>query len=189
MIKTVSVKLEQNDIDRVKEQLEILADDFSIVGETLPETIKNLVEDGEKYANQQYASFEYRNSPTHCTIKSNIDGLKGSISLVGKDAFYEEFGTGELGARDPHPTKNRFDVPLNEYNSGPFVSTHVRKTTRAGWHYWIYYDMRGQKGYLKSGLTYGIPSGKMMYNTGKHLHNELSEKTKDLGEKLISKFK
>lgn len=178
--------LSVSSIDLVQSKLEVLADDIGIAPN---EIIKKLLNEGEKYAQDRYNGYQYRNSKEECTItKTDIgsDDLSGEVKLVGRSAFYEEFGTGERGKSNPHPTKDKFTIPLNDYNSGPYVSTHTR--TKSGKHYWFYQPMAGEKGYLKSGLTYGIPSGKMMYQTGKHLHKESKKLVKEHGEKIVNKF-
>ena len=126
MSKTVLVKLEQNDIARVIEQVNLLADSVKIAPEDI---VSKLVTAGKDFAQDAYNSFRYRNSKEGCTITGNSDGLSGYVALVGTGAFYEEFGTGERGKAMYHPAKNKFDVPLNDYNSGPYVSSHINKKT------------------------------------------------------------
>lgn len=179
-------KLTVDSIDLMQSKLEVLADDIKIAPN---EMIKKLINKGEEYAQNQYNTYPYRNSKEDCTItKTDMgnDDLSGEVKLVGRSAFYEEFGTGERGKSNPHPTKNKFEIPLKDYNSGPFVSTHTR--TKSGRHYWFYKPMAREKGYLKSGLTYGIPSGKMMYYTGKYLHKESKEMVKEQGKQMIQRF-
>lgn len=179
-------ELNPESINLMISKLDLLADDIKIAPKLI---VKQLLSKGESYAKNAYSAYPYRNSKEECMIKSDTDddGTSGFVSLVGKSAFYEEFGTGELGASNSHPTKSDFTIPLKDYNSGPFVSTHTR--TKSGKHYWFYKPMAGEKGYLKSGLTYGIPSGKMMYNTGKYLHKESKELVKEHGKEMLDKFK
>lgn len=117
------------------------------------------------------ASFLNSATPQTGTERSTIvadtnrtnKGYEGIISLTGPNAVYDEFGVGEEGAKDPHPIKSNFN--LNDYNSGPFVSTHINKN---GTHYWFYGPMRGRPYFdAKSGYTEGVPSGKQMFNTSK----------------------
>lgn len=109
-------------------------------------------------------------APRSGTSGNNIYGeyKKNGIGMVvmqGEHALYDEFGTGEEGLNDPHPMKGNF--PLNDYNSGPFVSTHINEET--GRHYWYYAPMGGQPYFRPDGYTEGIPSGKQMYNTLQYL--------------------
>ena len=97
---------------------------------------------------------------------SSKDGYSRQVVMSGPNAIYDEFGTGEEGAADPHPLKSKFG--LNPYNSGPYVSTHVNKN---GKHYWFYRPMASiePRYFKKSGYTQGTPSGKQMYNTLRYL--------------------
>lgn len=141
-----------------------LIEELSYTSSTLQEaTCENIV---ERICNDasQYASYLNAVAPQSGTDKSivgkEIDGRQGSVYLSGKSAVYDEFGTGEEGALNAHPMKANF--ALNPYNSGPFVSTHLDKY---GQHFWFYTPMAGREFYNEKGLTYGIPSGKQMYNT------------------------
>lgn len=184
MSKTIPVKLTVDDIDRVNAQLELLSDSMKLASEVI---VTKLVRAGKEFAQNEYDKFPYRNSKEECSINGDSDGLSGYISLVGTSAFYEEFGTGERGRAIYHPAKNKFDAPLNDYNSGPYVSSHVNKKT--GEHYWFYKPMRGENGYEQSGYTKGIPSGKMMYNTGKYLHKKSKEVCKEVAQQLVDGLK
>ena len=97
---------------------------------------------------------------------SSKDGYSRQVVMSGPNAIYDEFGTGEEGAAKPHPLKSNFG--LNDYNSGPYVSTHINKK---GKHYWFYRPMgRIEPRYFKpNGYTEGTPAGKQMYNTLRYL--------------------
>ena len=82
------------------------------------------------------------------------------------NAVYDEFGTGEEGLASPHPMHETTSRPLNPYNSGPYVSTHIDYT---GKHYWIYAPNAGIGNYDQNGKTYGIPAGKQIYNATKEI--------------------
>lgn len=132
---------------------------------------------------ETYAKYYYSMSPSTGSQRSTVTSKKlaresgGYIVLQGPQAFYEEFGTGEEGASDPHPMKPFFK--LNPYNSGPYVSTHVNK--KNGKHYWFHWPLAGQP-YFESvtGYTEGTPSGKIMYYTSKDLEKKASEIAKDI---------
>lgn len=115
--------------------------------------------------------------------KVTESGKKGYIALQGPNAIYDEFGTGEEGATDPHPRKNEF--PLNPYNSGPFVSTHVNP--KNGRHYWYYPPMAGKPFYKEPyGYAEGVPSGKQMYYTAQYIRDNTK---KVVQEKLSDAIK
>ena len=146
-----------------------LIDELRYTASTLEESVceeivTNICNDGKQYATI-LNSIAPQSGVEKSIVGSEVYGSKGELYLQGKSAVYDEFGTGEEGAFNPHPLKNNFG--LNPYNSGPFVSTHVDKY---GQHFWFYTPMRGKPYFFENGLTYGIPSGKQMYNTLQHIN-------------------
>lgn len=133
--------------------------------------VEQLIEKGEKQANLYHASApNYGINDTRIDSEMSLNGnnSKGSIYMTGPSAVYKEFGTGEEGAANGHPLKWQTNVPLNGYNSGPFVSKHINKSGR---HYWIV-----PKGHYRpnsyvrdNGYTEGIPAGKVMYSTAQYI--------------------
>ena len=103
---------------------------------------------------------------------SSKDGYSRQVVMSGPNAIYDEFGTGEKGAAKPHPLKSNFG--LNDYNSGPYVSTHIN---RKGKHYWFYRPAaRVEPRYFKrNGYTEGTPSGRQMYNTLRYLEKNAKD--------------
>lgn len=163
--------------------------------------VDKLVDFGVDWA-MQYDAQAPRSGDGYNTIspispKLTKSTVRGGIQMQGDDAIYDEFGTGEEGAADPHPMKNQFSQ-LNPYNSGPIVSKNVNP--KNGRHYWYYPPMDG-KPYFNFpdegvGYTEGIPSGKQMYNTLQDLRkNERSIATFEINKaiaeinKAINKFK
>lgn len=152
-------------ISKVQTAIKDLTDGFNGLHDDLEETVpgsivKDLLDNGYAKAVELNAAAPRSGTKTPKVKKDIGEGNHRSIILHGKDAVYDEFGTGEEGASDPHPTKDNFG--LNPYNSGPFVSTHIDTNGR---HYWFYDKMEGMPYFYEDGLTYGIPSGKQMYNT------------------------
>ena len=147
-------------VDDLKKRFEGLSKDLKV---TVPgRIVDDICDAGVDKANELNDDAP-RSGVDGVTIKKQKDkGVDnhGLIVMSGNDAVYDEFGTGEEGASDPHPMKSEFG--LNPYNSGPFVSTHIDDNGR---HYWFYSDMEGMPYFYEGGLTYGIPSGKQMYNT------------------------
>lgn len=181
----MKLSLSEANIKSLIDDLEYLEDSLTFASQSI---VKKLVNAGYEKAN------ELNNmAPQSGTSKSVVNkntgkttryGTSGSISLEGESAIYDEFGTGEEGAADPHPIKSNFG--LNPYNSGPFVSTHINAEN--GKHFWFYTPMAGQPYFESSGYTEGIPSGKQMYNTLKYIreikqdiiNQELNNATKTL---------
>lgn len=148
----------QTAIDNLKKGFDGLHDDLE---ETIPGSIVDDICDAGFAKATELNALAPRSGTSTPEVKKDVgDGNHRSIVLDGADAVYDEFGTGEEGAHDPHPMKG--DFGLNPYNSGPFVSTHIDKN---GLHFWFYSNMEGMPYFYDGGLTYGIPSGKQMYNT------------------------
>lgn len=139
--------------------------------------VNRLVDDGTSIAKQLNASAPKSGDvdndiiPVHSKVSEN-GKAKGSITMQGPNAVYDEFGTGEYGADNPHPLKGNFG--LNPYNSGPFVSTHINSKGR---HYWFY------KGY-----TEGIPSGKQMYTTAQILKKDKNKIATEILSNYLQKY-
>lgn len=139
--------------------------DKTLSDATCAQIVQRLCDKGYDYATL-LNSVAPQSGTEKSIVDTDINETSGEIFLYGPNAVYDEFGTGEEGAFNPHPMKN--DFPLNPYNSGPFVSSHVDEF---GQHYWFYKPMKGHPYFFPNGLTYGIPSGKQMYNTLNYIRN------------------
>lgn len=149
-------------------RVETLADNINVANELI---VEQLIDKGEKQANLYHATVaNYGINDTHIDSEMSLNGnsSKGSVLMTGPSSVYLEFGTGEEGAADGHPLKWQTNVPLNGYNSGPFVSKHINKSGR---HYWIIPKGKySPNSYVKAnGYTEGIPAGKVMYNTAQYM--------------------
>lgn len=96
-----------------------------------------------------------------------------TVSMVGPQAWYSEFGTGTYGELSPHPLKGRFG--LNPYNSGPTIRPASEKVSMktdipVGSLYWTYKDSNGQIHYSQ-----GIPAQKEVYDAGQKLESKAAE--------------
>lgn len=155
------VKLSEAGIKEAVYKIKFLKDSVNVGSQRI---VEELVEKGVGIASTYNA-----NAPQSGLEKSNVvgkttdSGNKGYVALIGDSAVYDEFGTGEQGASDPHPMKGNFG--LNPYNSGP----HIFYNELAGRYQWRYRPMAGRPYFTNTGLTEGIPSGKQMYNTSKDL--------------------
>ena len=179
-----------------------LINDIEHLGDTLTDTGKSIV---DKLVDTGIAKArELNNSAPRSGLHENtIDGEKaklirnkysGSVYMTGEDAIFDEFGTGEEGASDPHPLSGTIQFsmpPYSGYITGPYVSTHVNP--KNGRHYWYYSPMDG-KPYFDfpdegKGYTEGIPSGKQMYNTLQYLRQEEKGITKSVLHDALHTFK
>ena len=162
MNKTINVGLDTGELTDLVKKLKQLSNDMKKLPSLLAEEVAN---DGLEELNRQYTMTNQENvDDIEILVEQNNNGYK--IVGKGKDVIYAEFGTGEVGKENPHDRKNEFN--LNDYNSGPFVSTHVNSKGR---HYWFY------KGY-----TEGIPAGKQFFNTSNYIRNK---GVKKISERLV----
>lgn len=161
MNKVMHIGFNTNDINKAIAKLTKLDADLK----TLPDKlVQEIADDGLKHLDMLYGAtqFDENSGDIHTSVKKTALGY--AIVASGKDVIYEEFGTGEVGKENPHPEKSEY--PLNDYNSGDFVSTHINENGR---HYWFY-----------NGKYYeGIASGKQIFNTRNYILNDGIKKAKD----------
>lgn len=168
----MKIRLSKAGIKDAMNKLDFLKNNITVASEEIVERLVNVGFETANNINQNAPQSNLAKSEVIAKITENKN--KGYVALVGPGAIYDEFGTGEEGASNPHPIKNNFN--LNPYNSGPYVSTHINKEGR---HYWFYSPMRGKPYYDdKSGYTEGIPSGKQIYNASKEVRAKKDEITK-----------
>lgn len=161
--------LDRNPEARIKNLIDYLTATKVTLEETTCEEIVNKLCDQGYDVASEVAAFMPSNNNETSRVEKSVNGSVGTLSLVGSGAVYDEFGTGEEGADNPHPMKNDFPF-LNPYNSGPFVSTHINPLNNR--HFWIYPPMSG-KPYFDlfdiPGYTEGIPAGMPMYQALQHI--------------------
>jgi len=152
------------------------------------EIVNELVDEGTFIATQLNASAPKSGLvdndiiPVHSKVSRN-GKAKGSITMQGENAVYDEFGTGDQGAENPHPVKGKFG--LNPYNSGPMIFYNQL----TGRHQWYYRPMAGKPYFTSDGITEGIPSGKQMYTTAKELKKKKNKITKTILKDMLGKYK
>lgn len=167
------VKLSKQGIKDAIQKLEFLKDNIKVANTDI---IQNLVNIGVAEASTINAMAIQSGAEKSQVIGRVVEnGTKGYVVLTGPNAVYDEFGTGEEGLASPHPMHDTSSRPLNPYNSGPYVSTHIDYT---GKHYWIYQPNAGIGNYDQSGKTYGIPAGKQIYNAAKEIKARKDDVTK-----------
>ena len=158
-----------NPVVRIKNLIEELDYTKTTLQESTCENIvERLCNEGYTIASEVVATMPSSNSERSVVQKPEINGTSGELALVGKGAVYDEFGTGEEGADNPHPMKSQF--PLNPYNSGYWVSRNINPFT--GRHYWIYEPMSGKPYfdlYGIPGYTEGVPASMPMYDALLHI--------------------
>ena len=182
----MEIRLNNESVNLAIEKLKNLKKE--VTGIAILPIIKKLVDEGEKVANDYtIGAPQSGEDASRIITKVYKSELSGYVALVGPNAIYDEFGTGEEGAADPHPLKGNFD--LNPYNSGYFVS---RQVDDKGLHYWIYKPMSGNSYFDVDGIkgkTHGIPSGKMIYYASTHVRNIKDQIIRDELNATVKKFK
>lgn len=166
MKKVKTIKLSSGDINSLIASLKDISKDF----DNLPKEIsKETAELGKEYLEEEYSQAVHDQTIDLSDLSIEVEETSRGHRLIarGSQVLYEEFGTGEEGAKQPHPKKNEYN--LNDYNSGPFVSTHINKY---GLHYWYY-----------NGYSEGNPSGAEMFNTARFLREK---GMKDVIKKKVS---
>ena len=181
----MKIQLSEASVSDAIQRLKTLQDNIKLANENI---VEKLVDSGEQFAG-------YYNSLMTAAVGKNdsvivpskdLNGIKskGTVALTGSNAVYYEFGTGEEGLKNPHPTKEQFG--LNPYNSGPRI-----RVNKSGQHYW--YVPKGKyipSQYVRNnGYTQGVPAGKQMYMTAQHLRSIKKDIIKTELNGAIRKFK
>ena len=148
---------------------------------------KEIAEEGLKHLNSLYSSKPEDNDTDdiHTSIDKNVTGY--SIISKGTDVLYEEFGTGDEGARHPHKDKSKYG--LKDYNSGPTIRPVNSNNPALKAHgitsgkYWTY-EKDGEIKY-----TQGIRAGMQMFDTSNYLRSGviktiMKEKASDVLSKV-----
>ena len=165
----INVALYHNSIQDAIKRLNVLKKEVNDLKETIPKELAEMTADKiSEYYNTK--GFDDGGTPT-IGVEKTDKGYRAYIK--GTKVIYDEFGTGENGKDNPHPEKDKY--PLNDYNSGPIVSTHINKEGR---HYWFY----------QNNYTEGHRAGLFMYNSSIWLRNNYKEIIKKKVDEVLSKL-
>lgn len=148
-------------------ELEQLGSEMNDWAEKIKKASINIVNDLAEYGSEKMQEI-YQSAQNEYQDMSSMDfAITGSdtektVSMIGEQAIYDEFGTGTRGAESPHPIKSEFG--LNEYNSGPTIRTAKTKINgiKPGDLYWTFKDEAGEIHY-----TQGVPAQKEGYDSFK----------------------
>lgn len=143
-----SIKQALKEIEECKRQLV----------EALTELTKTLQEQGVRIAKMQVASFDALDSGE---LEHSIFGYYDEQSRIGyiiagaPHAFYVEYGTGIVGAENPHPEAGeaRWQYDVNHHGTGGWWYP-----SENGWY-------QPKDSDVKLAWTKGMPSRPFMYNT------------------------
>ena len=178
------MRVDTKEIGRMINSLNTLSSNINKLKTEIP---KEIAEEGLKHLNSLYASKSKDNDTDD--IHTSIDKTETGYSIIsqGKDVLYEEFGTGDEGARHPHKDKSKYG--LKDYNSGPTIRPVNSNNPALKAHgiisgkYWTY-EKDGEIKY-----TQGIPAGMQMFDTSNYLRSGviktiMKEKASDVLSKV-----
>ncbi|MCD8085345.1 MAG: HK97 gp10 family phage protein [Clostridiales bacterium] len=134
-------------------------------------TVKRVATLAEKVATQarEGAPVNYgqlRNS-LESYVEAHGDQIEGGVKTSYAAAVYQEFGTGPVGAANPHPKAAELDVTYEPdgwtYYSESAVGKPLPDTIKFGKHKG---EQRKPPGQVSNGLVYteGVPAKAFMYN-------------------------
>lgn len=181
------------DETNVKDVIKALQDMLDNVDKIANDSLREIVEKGETYLDAQYATRYKDPNITDISTSWRKDSQYYVLESKGKDVVYEEFGTGDKGASNPHPVKSNYN--LNDYNSGEYI----RNVSDYDENSYVYDDLQEigiTSGkfwrYSKDGTLYytqGVPSGQEMWSTRNYLiKSVIPEIGKKKGRELCEKF-
>ena len=157
------------------EEIENLVDELDNWAATMKKAGANIANDLAEYGHKKMQEI-YQEAQQQYQDMSSMDfTITGSetektISMIGEQALYDEFGTGTRGAENPHPAKSEFG--LNDYNSGPTIRAAKTEINgiKPGDLYWTYKDEAGEVHF-----TQGIPAQKEGYDSLKAMKQKAPE--------------
>lgn len=155
---TIKLKLNVSDIERALKDAQEYKKKIKKAGEKLT---KALTEQGVSLAQQNAAYMDiYDSGELVNGIDSKHSGTKGYVVSSAPHSAFCEFGTGIVGAMNPHPDI----IPGWEYD--------VNEHGESGW--W-YYDDKGKRHWTK-----GMPSRPYMYDTARMLEDMAPKLAKEV---------
>lgn len=158
----------ENSIKNARQKIQNLIRDFKSLPNDINSSVAKECESRLLSYHDEFTDTLGPDPYSHSVMTRVINTKESSKAIIyGEQVIYDEFGTGDVGARSPHPEKGKYG--LNDYSSGPYVSKHVD----AEGHYWDFegYTLRG------------VPAGKFMYRTITEMQSGDSKK---IASKLIS---
>lgn len=190
MSKTIKIDLTKNDLQKFITKFKVWKEEDKSVNKSI---INDLKEIGVNQISKTLGTNVYEpNEPTNL-VNETIGENKAKIGIKGRQALYDEFGTGTRGAEGTHhPLKS--EMGMNPYNY------HIKPTGTIRWngnsadskasqqgippntYYWTY-KYNGEKIY-----TYGRPAGLHVYTASKTIKNKMKQITKKRITEWLSKL-
>lgn len=184
----MSIKIK---VDLNGDGLELLIKKLKASKRNLNDLGKDVIEDlkqvGLKEISDSISNSNYEDSEPISTYEA-----ENAIGIKGAQALYDEYGTGTVGANNPHPKK---DSSLNPYNSGktirpnagiPSSGVGITEASKQGIPlnglYWTY-KHNGKKIY-----TQGRPAGKHVYKASQRIRKEAKKIIEKRVGEVLSKL-
>lgn len=182
-MKKIRVSLSKSELNNLLEKVENLKSDLPKCDENIQNSLADYTKAQIEH-NLSATPFKDGNDDVS-TFKENISG-KIIVGMEGKQAIYDEFGTGSEGQRSPHPLKNEYS--LQDYNSGKKIRTASEIVNDIsgipiGEKYWTYKNAQGEIIY-----TTGIPAGKQVFDASQALKSKKKEIIKKEVGDVLSKL-
>ena len=178
----INIELSPGSVKEAIEKLNNLRKALVAIETELP---KELAEQTKNKVQQFYTSSVQAEEMPSIGVKEN--GKSCTVYITGKNVTYEEFGTGDVGSKSPHPRKGEYG--LKPYNSGRTIRStdklspdYQSEKGLSNGLYWTY-KKNGQKIY-----TQGIPAGKFMYNASTWLKSNYKKIAKKKVDDALSKL-
>ena len=189
MSKIIKVDIMSGEVDELIKKLENLKKSAEKVKDDMIDDFKKV---GRDSITSALSSDPYLNDNSSNTSYYETEN---EIGVSGSQSVYDEFGTGTLGQNNPHPEKDSYGTPLNDYNTGKTIRPNaginssgfgITEASKRGiplnGMYWTYMK-DGQKIY-----TQGRPAGAYVYKGKKAIVNSMKEINKKRVGELLSKL-
>lgn len=144
-LKNIEMTLDKESIENAIKAVEDLENDL---GKAMTHLIEELTIKGVEFARMEIVMFDRPAVDTGTLLNSitsmMLDSREGVVTTDVTYAAFVEYGTGVVGAEEPHPEPNGYQYDINGH----------------GWDGWVYKDASGM-----FHRTYGMPARPFMYGT------------------------
>lgn len=160
---------------------------YEYIANNVDKLEKNIIEDLKDIGLKEIQS-SLNSSNFEASEPISIIDEEKSIGIKGTQALYDEYGTGTVGANNPHPEKDSAPIALNDYNSGSTIRPNKSNNSNASKEgiplnglYWTY-KFEGKKIY-----TQGRPAGMHIYKAKNKIKSQKDKIMKKRVGEYISK--
>lgn len=185
MKKVIKVKLSLQELSDLKNRVINFKDNLNQLDSNI---VNKLADFSLNEIQNNFSATDYKDGNDDVAFFKKGTKKSKTVGMSGTQVLYDEFGTGEEGAKSGHEMKG--DFPLNPYNSGRTIRRNKNSESNAtangipvGGLYWTYKDKNGQKRY-----TQGIPAGKQVLNAAIALRKQKNKIIKKEVSDALSKL-